>query len=89
MLHPRTKVPEFEELSCLLTNISLGSMQWLQDRFNMVNLLTFTSLTYLTQIACLGCNAQTNTSMLLDIVPKREVFYVGGQYTNITASVDV
>ena len=54
----------------------------------MVNLRTFTSLTYLTQVAFLGGNAQTNSSQLMDIVPKREVLYVGGRYTNITASLD-
>ena len=53
----------------------------------MVNLRTFTSLTYLTQVAFLGVNAKTNSSQLLDIVPKREVFYAGGRYTNITASL--
>lgn len=54
----------------------------------MVNLRTLTSLTYLTQVAFTEGNAQTNSSQLLDIVPKREVFYVGGGYTNITASLD-
>jgi hypothetical protein len=77
------------EFSSIPTNISfLGSLQWLQDWFSMVNLRTFTSLTYLTQIAFLGGNAQTNSSQLMDIVPKREVLYVGGQYTNITASLN-
>ena len=52
----------------------------------MVNLSTFTSLTYLMQVAFLGGNAQINSSQLMDISPKREVLYVGGQYTNITAS---
>jgi hypothetical protein len=52
----------------------------------MVNFRTFTSLTYLSQVALLGSNAQTNVSQLMDIVPKREVFYVGGQYANVTAS---
>lgn len=52
----------------------------------MVNLRGFTSLTYLTQVAFLGGNAQPNSSQLLNIVPKREVLYVGGGYTNITAS---
>lgn len=54
----------------------------------MVNLRALTSLTYLTQVAFLGGNAQTNGSQLTDIVPKREVLYVGGQYMNITASLD-
>lgn len=52
----------------------------------MLNLRTFTSLTYLAQVAFYGGNAQTNSSQLLDIVPKREVLYVGGKYTNVTAS---
>lgn len=51
----------------------------------MVNLHTFASLTWLTQAAVLGGNAQSNNSQLADIVPKREVLYVGGRYTNITA----
>ena len=38
------------------------------------------------QVAFLGGNAQINSSQLMDISPKREVLYVGGQYTNITAS---
>ncbi|KAJ4352035.1 uncharacterized protein N0V89_007381 [Didymosphaeria variabile] len=50
----------------------------------MLNLRTFTSVTYLAQIAVLGGNAQYNSSQLLDIVPKREVLYVGGKYTNMT-----
>jgi hypothetical protein len=55
----------------------------------MINLATFTSLTYFTQIAVLGGNVQTSASQLLDGVPKREVLYVGGQYMNITASFDI
>ena len=51
----------------------------------MANLRTFL-LAYATQSACLGGNAQPNGSDLADIVPKREVLYVGGQYTNVTAS---
>lgn len=54
----------------------------------MVNLRTFTSLTYFTQVAFLGGNAQTNSSQLMDIVPKREVLYVGGEYADVTASLD-
>jgi hypothetical protein len=51
----------------------------------MINLRTFTSLAYLAQIAGLGINAHsTNSSQLANIVPKREVLYVGGQYTNFT-----
>ena len=47
----------------------------------MVYRYTFTSLALLAQITFLGTNAQTNGSQLMDIVPKREVFYVGGRYT--------
>jgi hypothetical protein len=54
----------------------------------MANLRTFTSLIYLTQVATLGGNAHTKSSQLVHIVPKREVLYVGGQYTNITASLN-
>lgn len=54
----------------------------------MVNLGTFTFLTHLTQVALLGGHAQANRSQLVDIVPKREVLYVGGRYTNVTASLD-
>ncbi|KAG8420770.1 hypothetical protein J3458_002698 [Metarhizium acridum] len=50
----------------------------------MVNFGTFTSLTQLTQVALLGGHAQANSSQLRDIVPKREVLYVGGRYTNVT-----
>jgi hypothetical protein len=60
------------------------SLQW---PFTMLNLRTFTSATYLAQIAFLGGNAQTNSSQLLGIVPKREVLYVGGKYTNVTVSL--
>jgi hypothetical protein len=76
-------------LSSLLTTASFPrSLQLLQNCFNMFNLRTFTSLTYLTQVAFLGGNAQAKSSQLKDIVPKREVLYVGGRYTNITASLD-
>ena len=53
----------------------------------MMNLRTFASVSYLSQIAFLGSNAQTNPSQLLDIVPKRDVLYVGGKYTNVTVSL--
>ena len=52
----------------------------------MVNLRTFTSLTYLSQIAFLGSDARTDTQKLKDVVPRREVLYVGGKYTEVTAS---
>jgi hypothetical protein len=52
----------------------------------MVNLRALTPFTFLSQVAFLGANAHSNCSELLDIVPKREVLYVGGRYTNITAS---
>jgi len=78
------------EFSSLPANVSLlGSLQYFQDLFNMVNIRTFASVTYLAQVTFLGGNAQTNGSQLLGIVPKREVLYVGGQYTNITASPEL
>ena len=52
----------------------------------MFNVRTLTSLTYLSQFAFLGSNAQTNASELVDIVPRRDVLYVGGKYTNVTVS---
>lgn len=56
----------------------------------MLNRHTFTSLAFLAQVAFLGANAQTQSSQLLDIVPKREVLYVGGRYTNSsTASLSL
>lgn len=42
----------------------------------------------LTQSAMLGSNAQISNNYLRDIVPKRKALYVGGRYTNITASLD-
>ncbi|KAF2737780.1 alpha/beta-hydrolase, partial [Polyplosphaeria fusca] len=54
----------------------------------MVNLRTLASAVYLTQFAFLGGNAHTNHSELVDIVPKREVLYVGGKYTNVTMYVE-
>lgn len=72
------------ELSSLPTNTYfLAPVQ-----YNMVNLRTLTSVTYLAQVAFLGGDAQTNGSQLRNIIPKREVLYVGGQYTDITASLD-
>lgn len=53
----------------------------------MMNLRTFTSLTFFMQAAFLGSDAQTNSSQLEGLVTKREVLYVGGQYTNITVSL--
>jgi hypothetical protein len=50
----------------------------------MVNLHILTSLTCITQLAVAAGNEQTNDTRLKDIVPKRDVLYVGGQYTNIT-----
>ncbi|KAI9899767.1 hypothetical protein N3K66_006228 [Trichothecium roseum] len=54
---------------------------------NMVNLRVFASLTYLTQYAFLGGYTQSDESRLHNVIPKREVLYVGGQYTNITDHV--
>lgn len=54
---------------------------------NMVNLRVFASLTYLTQYAFLGGYTQSDESRLHNVIPKREVLYVGGQYTNITVTI--
>lgn len=53
----------------------------------MINLRTLLSVSYLSQVAFLGGNAQTNSSQLLDIVPRRDVLYVGGKWTNVTVSI--
>lgn len=60
------------------------SLLWAQEQFNMISLRGFTSLAYLSQIAFPGTNAQTNASTLANIVPRRDHFYVGGKYTNVT-----
>jgi hypothetical protein len=39
----------------------------------MVNLRALTPFTFLSQVAFIGANAHSNSSELLDIVPKREV----------------
>jgi hypothetical protein len=76
-----------QELFSLAANVSFSrSLQYLRDWDNMVNLRTSTALAYLAQVAFLGGHAKTNSSQLKHIVPKREILYVGGQYTNITAS---
>lgn len=54
----------------------------------MVNLRRFFYLASGALVASPGCKAQTNASTLTDIVPKREVLYVGGQYINMAASVE-
>lgn len=55
----------------------------------MVNLRAFTSFAYLAQVAFHGGDAHGNSSRLADLVPKREVLYVGGKYVNITASLQI
>jgi hypothetical protein len=54
----------------------------------MITIPTLTSLTHLVQVAFLGGNAQAHSSQLKDIVPHREVLYVGGRYTNVTVCLD-
>jgi hypothetical protein len=75
-----------ESVLSFLSSISYISelLQWLQDCFIMVNLRTLTSLTCITQLAVATGNAYTNNTQLKDVIPKRDVLYVGGQYTNIT-----
>lgn len=80
--------PELEVFS-LPPHISFsGSLHFSQNWVNMFNFRILTSLTYLTHVAFLGGNVQTHGSQLRDIVPKREILYVGGRYTNTTASLD-
>ncbi|XWW97834.1 hypothetical protein V2A60_005821 [Cordyceps javanica] len=51
----------------------------------MVNLTaSLTFFAYWTQFVFLGSNASHNDSSLSDIVPRRDVLYVGGEYTNVT-----
>lgn len=54
----------------------------------MVNLsASFASWTYWMQFAFLGSNAQqynASSVSLADIIPRRDVLYVGGEYTNVT-----
>ncbi|CEJ93152.1 hypothetical protein VHEMI08762 [[Torrubiella] hemipterigena] len=50
----------------------------------MVNFSAITSLTYWTQVAFLSGYAQPSTCDLKNIVPRRNVFYAGGQYTTLT-----
>jgi hypothetical protein len=54
----------------------------------MVSFRSLTSFAFVAQGALLGANAHDNSSRLLNIVPKREVLYVGGRYTNITVSLE-
>ena len=79
---------KFELKSMSLLSPQASPSPGLCNSYSMVNIRTFTSVAYLSQFAFLGGNAQTNSSQLRDIVPKREVLYVGGKYTNITASLD-
>jgi len=68
------------------TYVSLvGSLQYLQS-LTMVNLHSMSPLAYLLPIVSIIGNARSNPTDLSAIVPKREVLYVGGKYTNITAS---
>lgn len=66
-----------------------GILRLSRDLSNMVNLRSLASLTCLSQIAVQGGDAYTNSSELKDIVPKRDVLYVGGHYANITASLTI
>lgn len=51
----------------------------------MVNFSAIASLTYWTQVAFLSGYAQPSTCDLKNIIPRRDVFYAGGQYTTLTA----
>ncbi|KAF2851848.1 alpha/beta-hydrolase [Plenodomus tracheiphilus IPT5] len=50
----------------------------------MFSFRTVTSIAYLTQFGFLQGDAHSNSSRLQDIVPKRQVFYAGGNYVNFT-----
>jgi hypothetical protein len=50
-------------------SFSRSSQGWV----NMVNLRALTPFTFLSQVAFIGANAHSNSSELLNIVPKREV----------------
>jgi hypothetical protein len=52
----------------------------------MVNLRALGCLPSVAHVVVLGCNVQTGIPNLEALVPKREVFYVGGQYTNISVT---
>lgn len=52
----------------------------------MVNSSALIAVAYLTQVTLGSSNAQTDYSHLKDIVPKRDVLYVGGKYQNVTVS---
>lgn len=54
----------------------------------MVNLCAYGVTICLMQLA-LGSNTQKDRTHLKKITPKRDVFYVGGRYTNITASLSI
>ena len=56
------------------------------DRVIMMGIGTLGDLLCLTQIM-LGGDAQTNRTSFEPVVPRREILYVGGRYTNITASL--
>lgn len=56
----------------------------------MVRLGSLTSLAVCwTQVAFWGAAEATKPSDLKDIVPRREVLYVGGKYTNISVRVHI
>jgi hypothetical protein len=52
----------------------------------MIGIRTLGDLLYLTQVILNG-GAQFNHTSLEQVIPKREILYVGGRYTNITASL--
>ena len=56
------------------------------DRANMIGKDTLGDLLCLTQVI-LGGGAKTNRTSLEQVIPRREILYVGGRYTNITASL--
>jgi hypothetical protein len=64
-------------------------VEWLlgaTNRANMMGIRTSGDLLCLTQVI-LGSGAKFNRTGLGQVIPRREILYVGGRYTNITASL--
>lgn len=54
----------------------------------MISLSTLSLLISVMQAVLIEGNVRSPPTQLKDIVPKREVLYVGGEYTNVKASLD-
>lgn len=53
----------------------------------MMGINTLGDLLCLTQVI-LGGGSRNNRTSLEHVIPRREILYVGGRYTNITASLN-